>query len=76
MKTNSTNNMSSFGRPDLKKVDLSVFTIQKLKTKDSLPTWKKWVAHCKDVTHHRQGKPTSKTGKTTEKIGLAKASPI
>jgi len=47
--------MSSFGRPDLKKASHLFF-----KTNDLLPTWKKWVAHCKDVTHHRQGKPTSK----------------
>jgi hypothetical protein len=36
----------------------------------------KWVAHCKDVTHHRQGEAISKAAKTTEKIRLAIASLI
>jgi hypothetical protein len=35
----------------------------------------KWVAHCKEVTHHRQGKPIAKPVKTAEKIGLANANP-
>jgi hypothetical protein len=34
------------------------------------------VAHCKEVTHHRQGKLNAKPLKTAEKIGLAKANPI
>jgi hypothetical protein len=36
----------------------------------------KWVAHCKEVTHHRQGKLKVKPIKTAEKIGPAQASPI
>jgi len=31
------------------------------KSRPYFPLGKKWVAHCKDATHHRQGKVKTKT---------------